>query len=155
MKKHLNAKAPSDPFEVFRHACRFLSTEQYLSNGPGDDNWRRNIALPTLVLSAFSAELFLKCVLILETGNAPANIHMLHVLFRRISHKRQKRITELWDLEGRPKITGVALLNNLPLDLPSALDRCSRAFERTDTDMKPIGMASSIISPIFLELLTR
>src|SRR5260370_30188901 len=130
MKKQSTLKPPPNTFDVFAHARRFLSTEQYLSNGPGDNNWRLNIALPTLVLSAFAAELFLKCLLILETGEAPANIHLLHVLFRRVSHKRQQRINELWDLEARPKILEIALKENLPLDLPGALSKCSRAFER-------------------------
>ncbi|NEV00698.1 hypothetical protein [Bradyrhizobium uaiense] len=129
MKQQPNKKVPN-AFHVFQHACRFLSTEQYLSNGPGDNDWRGNIALPTLVLSAFAAELFLKCLLILETEKAPANTHQLHVLFRQISHQRQRRIIELWDVEGRPKILGIALIHNLPLDLPNAIDRCSRAFER-------------------------
>jgi HEPN domain-containing protein len=56
-----------------------------------------------MVLSAFAAELFLKCLLVLETGEA-APTHRLDVLFKRVSHKQQRRIQELWEADGRPKL---------------------------------------------------
>jgi hypothetical protein len=67
----------------------------------------------------------------LETNEAPENIHLLRVLYRRVSHKRRRRIEELWDADARPKLAGLAKVQNLPTDdLPNALFQCSRAFEQ-------------------------
>lgn len=57
------------------------------------------IAPPTMVLSAFAAELFLKCLLVLEGGTI-LSTHRLDVLFKRVSHKRQRKIQELWEADG-------------------------------------------------------
>jgi len=59
-----------------------------------------------------------------------ANIHLLHALYRRVSHKRRRRIEELWDADAKPKLTGLTRLHNLPTDLPNALFQCSKAFEQ-------------------------
>ena len=92
------------------------------------------IAPPSMVISSFSIELFLKCILLLENQTVP-DIHHLSKLYRRISHKRKRRIEELWDAHGRPRLSKIAqaevlLGNQMPTDLPNALVQCSAAFER-------------------------
>jgi hypothetical protein len=86
------------------------------------------IAAPTMVLSAFAAELFLKCLLVMESGAAPP-IHRLDLLFKRVSHKRQRRINELWETHGRPKLMPLCRALKLPSDLGNALSKCGTAFE--------------------------
>ena len=81
-----------------------------------------------MVLSAFAAELFLKCLLVLETGEAPPT-HRLDLLFKRLGHKRQRRIQELWEADGRPKLIPFCRALNLPSDLSNALVKCGSAFE--------------------------
>src|SRR5271154_6582595 len=108
MAKSPKPKKPtrvSDPREVYNHANRFLGTDQAIRKiFGGNMEWSTTIAPPTMVLSAFAAELYLKCILIIETGEAPANIHLLHVLYRRLGHKSKRRIEELWDIDCRPKL---------------------------------------------------
>jgi hypothetical protein len=130
MKQNRRSQPAADPLQVFNHACRFLGTDQALRKVFGGSDWGIIIGPPTMVLSAFASELFLKCLLILETGEAPENIHPLHVLYRRVSHKRRRRIEELWDNDARPKLAGLAQALNLPTDLPNALFQCSKAFEQ-------------------------
>jgi HEPN domain-containing protein len=67
-----------------------------------------------MVLSAFASELLLKCLLIIETGEAPDNIHELHTLFGKLKHKTKRRIEEIWDAERRGKIEGLAKLQGVP-----------------------------------------
>jgi hypothetical protein len=67
-----------------------------------------------MVLSAFASELLLKCPLIIETGEAPDNIHELHTLFGKLKHKTKRRIEEIWDAERRGKIEGLAKLQGVP-----------------------------------------
>ena len=130
MKRKLASRPVADPLQVFNHACRFLATDQALRRVFGGSDWALTIAPPTMVLSAFASELFLKCLLILETSEAPENIHLLHILYRRVSHKRRRRIEELWDADARPKLAELAKVQNFPTDLPNALFQCSSPFEQ-------------------------
>jgi hypothetical protein len=121
----------ADPAEVYNHALRFLCTDQAIRRvfTPAS-GWGLIVAPPTMVLSAFSAELFLKCILILETNEAPANIHKLHMLYRQLSSDARQRIEQIWDEECRAKLDGIARLHGHPTDLPGALLTCSAAFEK-------------------------
>jgi HEPN domain-containing protein len=89
------------------------------------------MASPSMVLSAFAIELFLKCLLLLE-GKEIDRIHTLNVLYRRLSHNRKRRIEEVWEKEARPKVDMLNQQFGLgwPSDLPNALVTCARAFER-------------------------
>lgn len=129
MKKPKKQSAADDPRKVFDHACRFLTAEKYLSELNGTQAWRFTVALPTLVLSAFAAELFLKCLVILTTGKTPTSTHQLHVLYRQIGHKEKRRIEQVWDVDGVPQISDLSARLKLPTDLPNALYRCSKGFE--------------------------
>jgi hypothetical protein len=123
------AAAKADAREIFNHACRFLGTDQLLRKiGMPGSGWELTIAPPTMVLSAFAAELFLKCLLVLETG-AAAPTHRLDVLFKRVSHKRQRRIQELWEADSRPKLISLCRSLSLPSDLSNSLVKCGSAFE--------------------------
>ena len=121
----------SDPQQVYNHANRFLGTDQAIRKiFGGNRGWSTTVVPPTMVLSAFAAELYLKCILIIETNEAPANIHLLHVLYRRLGHKSKRRIEELWDADCRPKLLSLTQSHGLPTDLPNALFKCSAAFEK-------------------------
>ena len=76
MKRTKKSRETPDPHQVFNHGLRFLTTDQAVRRiFGGDPNWSPVIAPPTMVLSAFASELLLKCLLIIETGEAPDNIH--------------------------------------------------------------------------------
>jgi hypothetical protein len=117
-----------DPKSVFQLACKFAATEQHVRhiNNPK----AAFMASPSMVLSAFAIELFLKCLLLLE-GKELDRIHTLNVLFRRLSHKQKRRIEEVWEKEARPKVDELNQKFGLthPSDLPNALVTCGRAFE--------------------------
>src|SRR5271156_2534503 len=118
------AAPKADAREIFNHACRFLGTDQLLRRvGTPGSGWELMIAPPTMVLSAFAAELFLKCILVLEIGAAQPT-HRLDVLFKRVSHKRQRKIQELWEADCRPKLIPLCRQLSLPSDLSNALVKC-------------------------------
>ena len=113
----------------YNHACRFLASDQLLRKiGNPGSGWEHTIDTPTMVLSSFAAELFLKSLLVLEKGKAPPQ-HRLDVLFKRVSHKRQRRIQEFWEADARPKIMQFCQSMNVPSDLSNALVKCGSAFE--------------------------
>jgi hypothetical protein len=128
-KKVRNTVTPLEAREIFNQACRFLGTDQLLRKvGTPGSGWKMTIVVPTSVLSAFAAELFLKCLLVLERGNA-LPIHRLDVLFKNLPHKRQRRIQEIWESDARPKLRAFCLAKGLPSDLSNALAKCGNAFE--------------------------
>jgi hypothetical protein len=134
MAKPQKPKKPapvSDPQQIYNHANRFLGTDQAIRKiFGGNRDWSGTVAPPTMVLSAFAAELYLKCILTIENNQAPAQIHLLHVLYRRLSNKAKRRVEELWDADCRPKLTPLTKSLGLPNDLPNALFICSAAFEK-------------------------
>lgn len=98
----------------------------------------RNIGLVSqsaLALSAFTSELYLKCLLCVETGNAPAT-HNLKNLFDALQLLTKREFDDLWDGDiRRPENQLViAHLRTLPagktlrLDLRYALDVGANSF---------------------------
>ncbi len=90
------------------------------------------LALPAQVLSAFSCELFLKTLLILE-GQQPSDTHSLSGLYKRLGNKRKDRLSAMWDkaqvdkayfYDAVEKVTG----ERPARDLRGALKTCGDAF---------------------------
>jgi hypothetical protein len=130
MRKAKQPKKPIDPEQIFGHALRFCGTDNYIRSAKGGGNlWAMMIAPPTMVLGAFAIELFLKCLLVMDTGQAPETTHHLGKLFRQLPHKRKRRIQELWDAGPRKKIRPFCVAQKKPDDLPNALNACANAFE--------------------------
>jgi HEPN domain-containing protein len=90
-------KKALDPLKMFVHAERFRFTDRYLrspkvmSNDPRVGSY---IVAPTLVLSAFASELYLKCLLCLNAFAVPTT-HNLKNLFGRLPRKDRRRIEEM------------------------------------------------------------
>lgn len=92
------------------------------------------LAEPIIVLGALTTELFLKCLICIETGNTPHG-HDLRKLFDKLSAATRTHIENLWD-------NGIAMSRSeewddleriglkMPRDLPSALANGSDTFER-------------------------
>ena len=87
-----------DPLKIFVHASRFHNSEKRLRNSVPADKPEDvpQIAHPAMVLSVFASELYLKCLLTIETGKAPPT-HNVKALFRDLQPTTRKRLEELWD----------------------------------------------------------
>ena len=120
---------PVDPNKLFHHAYRIWTADLDLRKSGKDFEAASAHATGSMVLNVFACELFLKCLLILEQGGAPAATHRLDVLFRQVSHKRKRRIEELWNTHCRQKVLFMRDLG-CPTDLPNAIVRCGDAFNR-------------------------
>jgi hypothetical protein len=147
-----------DPRSVFQLACKFAATEMHVRQRSNPK--AAFMATPSMALSAFAIELFLKCLLLLE-GKEIDRIHTLNVLFRRLSHKQKRRIEEVWDKEARPKVDTLRRQFGYshPSDLPNALVTCARAFEHMrygyedpDRQVFYLGELSTILWRTILEL---
>ena len=91
-------KPQDNCFKIFQHATHFHESDHRLRNSvpqDGPDQWPL-VAHPSMVLSVFASELYLKSLLCLETGKVPRT-HNLKALFRDLSPAARRRIEELWD----------------------------------------------------------
>lgn len=81
-----------------------------------------------MVLSAFSCELLLKCLIAMQ-GQPVEPTHRLDVLFRKLHPNTKRRIDALWEAECRPAADALCRQFGKPSDLPNALVMCGKAFE--------------------------
>jgi hypothetical protein len=133
-----------DPEEIFLQARRFHLTNALLKNlAAGNDVIvSGELAQPQMVISALSSELYLKCLICLETGGTPKG-HRLADLYGLLSADLKSRIQHLWDNEVVPlrepnwKIVEAHSLQRIARDLPTALQVANKAFERIRYSYEP------------------
>ncbi len=125
-----------DPSKIFVQADCFYQTLAILSNvAPDNTQLAVTLGEPAMVITALTIELFIKCLVAIETGDVPRG-HHLKQLFDKLGTSTQNRIQYTWDnsiaahraeewnkLEKSLRIT-------IARDLPSALEVGSKAFER-------------------------
>jgi hypothetical protein len=125
-----------DPQQIYLNGCRFQFASERLRDAnhlrPGDFEL---LAYPSMVLSAFASELYLKCLICIETGTVPDSIHSLKKLFRQINRRYQSQVEDGWKLQvQRPDIVqSLAMIEaqygvKVPRDLDWALDAGSHGF---------------------------
>jgi hypothetical protein len=111
-----------DPLKIFEQAHGFYQALAILCNvDAGNTQLGVTIGEPVMVTGAFTIELFLKCLICIETGSLPPREHNLRELFDQISPTIQTKIenewkkiaehhTEVWDgFERRLGITRRAI----------------------------------------------
>jgi hypothetical protein len=95
-----------DPEQIFRHALAFEYAEIVLK---ADESaavrafkktgatqiWLPPTIVPQVVIAAFALELYLKCLIYLETGSAPQG-HEIVKLFRKVSAAKQAKIRTIY-----------------------------------------------------------
>jgi len=98
MSKRDRRKQEVEPEEIFLHAVSFHIAFRFLHYDwkPSHTAGKYAVNTPAAVLSAFTCELFLKTLVLIETGRIPKNHHLL-ILFNSLKPATQKRIEELWD----------------------------------------------------------
>ena len=126
-----------DPSKIFLHASIFHGSDHKLRNTVPHDrpDLISTIAHPAMVLSAFASELYLKCLLCIETGEVPRG-HNLYELFKGLKPETRRRLEDLWDGEIRrpERMKVIEHIRKLPggdslrLDLPYALDVGADSF---------------------------
>ena len=134
MKSSLRPKL--DPIKIFQHATNFHESDHRLRNTITPDKPEIIlIAQPSMVLSAFASELYIKCLLCIENGKLP-NEHNLKTLFMQLAPSTRRRIEELWDEDTKHPnrqatfnfIRSMPGGENLQFDLHYALKISATAF---------------------------
>lgn len=126
------------PQLIFLQADGFSQAYNILDSHPCSPHQAAMIGYPQVVISAFAIELYLKCLICIETGSARRG-HSLKKLFEMLSQETQRRICEIWDSEVRPmrddwwdqleahSSPGAA---PVPRDLRDALASAEHTFEK-------------------------
>ena len=121
-----------DAHKIFKHADRFHWTDDYLRRHT-DQRVIEMIILPTMVLAAFAAELYLKCLHCIDSNEVPPG-HSLKQLFERLPKLRRDAIVALWDdlmaeqkemLDRRDADFGT----KIPRDFKTSIAESDRGFE--------------------------
>ena len=140
-----SAKAQIEPVKIFAHASAFHKSCELLqrsatatdpASGLPNDQLIGIIAHPAMALSAFASELYLKCLLSIETGTVPRG-HDLHSLFLRLKAETRHELDDLWDIDIRQPERSAVLeeirkrpgAENFRLDLRYALEKGAKGFE--------------------------
>jgi hypothetical protein len=159
-----------DPLQIYMHALGFHVAENALGMLTLGPNLQlgAQVVQANMVLSAFTTELFLKCLICIETTLTPQGHHLFE-LFKQLRPDTQHKIIHLWDTEIIPvrdpqwKI----IENGIPgggdrfkRDLPEALTASSRTFERIRYSYEPgskegdfnIGDLPRVLRRVILQL---
>jgi hypothetical protein len=134
------AKQPRilDPLKIFRHASAFHKSYDLLKGAvqPTDEKLVGVIAHPSMVLSVFASELYLKCLLCVENGTVP-NTHDLEKLFGALPVPVRRELDDRWDADIRhpakqkvlDQIRQKPAGKEIQLDLRYALKKGANAFQ--------------------------
>lgn len=99
-------KSGLEPLKIFLHAGSFHKSYDLLvesvvpHNGVPDEQLVGVIAHPSMVLSVFASELYLKCLLCIEADSVP-NEHNLKKLFDGLHVATRRELDDLWDADIR------------------------------------------------------
>lgn len=125
-----------DPLLIFKQAnCFYQSLEILCNVEPENIQLAVTLGDPVMVTGALTIELFLKCLVCLQTGEVP-KCHHLRALFDKIGETTRTRIQHTWDndilvhrgaeWDNIEAATGQKIIR----DLPGALTAASKSFER-------------------------
>jgi hypothetical protein len=124
-----------DPLLIFKQANSFYQTLAILCNvEPENVQLAVTIGDPVMVIGALTVELFLKCLVCIETGKAPHG-HHLRELFDQLGETTRARIQRTWDsdilVHRRAEWDRLeeSMGQKIVRDLPGALAVASKSFE--------------------------
>lgn len=131
-------KPAHDPRRIFRIAEWFNLGSNTLR---GHISEMRGVAVPSVVLGAFSLELYLKCLIAIETGKPPPTGHNLRWLFDRLSSSTQRKIIQYFDNPtDQHEINWRKTLKNPPKHVPQQMKISSFTFDEVlDTSARAFG----------------
>lgn len=119
-----------DAFAIYKHAVGFLTADSHLRSFK-DVSTQFLCGPAAVVLSAFASELFIKCLLTLDSKSW-GNDHNLHRLYKRLNEHVRRKIEQKWLAYSQNKKYFVIIENGVAKapksDLEGALKDCGDAF---------------------------
>lgn len=108
-----------------------------------------NLPAAIIVNLAFSLELYLKCLKIIETGSQPKKIHNLHNLYQSLSPGSKTKIENYYEefIQSNPLAIAVkSEFKDIKLDIDTALSEADKAFIewRYIYEFRPKGFSTGV-----------
>src|SRR3981081_1012019 len=128
------SKSGIDPFFIFLQGKAFFQANRLIHSATESSPDKNcELRIPACTMSVFACELFLKCLLCIETNSVPRG-HNLRRLYDSLKGTTRRELEALWDKyasEGKPTWDAYETQFSIviPRDLPSAFFGESRAFE--------------------------
>lgn len=136
--------------QIFLQAKRFRNAGNLISNALGETNDVDLHIAPFIVNAAFSTELYLKCIYVLEYGKLPKEkkTHKLDDLFRSLSQESKDTISGFFEALNSMDPVHQEMKKHVPdvdESLEGVLKGASNAFRnwRYNYEMKPTSFQSS------------
>jgi hypothetical protein len=138
-----------DPLKIYMHAMGFHVAEDALGRLTLNPNQQlsSHVVQSNMVLSALTSELFLKCLVCLETTLTPKGHHLFE-LFELLKPDTRDRVVKMWNIYIVPKRSQMWDMidqhhgGKIARDLPGALLASSRAFETIRYEYEPDSQKS-------------
>lgn len=125
-----------DPKTIYIHARGFFTVGQMFGNmDSSDPALLADIGAPVIVLSSLNSELFLKCIVCIETGLTPQG-HHLDYLYGRLSADTRTKVEHIWDTQIAPHREAMwskieaSIGATFPRKLPVGIVASRLAFEK-------------------------
>ncbi len=116
------------PQSIFVHADGFLKATISLNKSPDHPQFDPFTFAALVTNSAFASELYLKCLIQIETGQMIKHEHNLYTLFRKLPGKTQQEIEELFNTELAKQVKHD--VNRAPADAQKAIADRPTAFRQ-------------------------
>ncbi len=125
------ANVKPDAFAIFKYARQFMFADECLRL-EGRPDFAIRYMTPSIVMSAFASELFLKCLRALEAPTVPTG-HDLSKLFKGLRPNIQNNVIKRWDeymatISDKLDIVENHSGDKIPRDFVPALNKCKDAF---------------------------
>jgi hypothetical protein len=117
--------------DIYNTANNFLAAANVLNEKLSETNDIGTYIAPIITNTAFSIELYLKCIYMIEKGQPAPNIHHLDKLYRKLSKESRDMIEAIYDMLVPQSQTLMVLKQKVPemkTDLDSVLKEMSSAF---------------------------
>lgn len=125
---------PIEP-NYFMQARSFLVSDEYLRRAY-DPRLSVDLSRAAIVMSAFSSELFMKCLLLIEGSRSP-KIHDLDKLFGNLRKPTRRKIYDEWDKGDTAfEMILVVIEQQKGITLPRDLDSFLRMGAKTFSDLR-------------------
>jgi hypothetical protein len=127
-------------YRIFTHAKQFEKASMLLAQQIQSD---ADFMLPCTMMGCFVFELYLKCLIVIETGSAPRKEHNYLKLFEKLSAESKAKIKEYYDKNPSPtqllqrsgkfsvlRPEDATYMQNLDLSFDAVLAASKNAFQQ-------------------------
>ena len=145
-----------DPVEIYKHGTSFFKAIDQLHDSINRGISGHELGIPIIVLSAFTSEIFLKCLISIEKGVSVRG-HDLKGLYDQLTPETQNRIENKWNVIVLTRSDSLNKIEEdtgqpIPRDLMSNLVESRKSFEQVRYIYEPGQDVRALLSDLPIPL---